>query len=129
MEAIKRMGEEVILIFPCLPPSELMPNRLRTLHWAVRARVQAEARQEGFLVAMEGKDGWTAPEHAVISYEFHWKDKRKRDLDNLVSGCKAWLDGIVQSGVLLGDDAYHLSIGSVTYSPGKNETVITIEAK
>jgi Holliday junction resolvase RusA-like endonuclease len=96
----------------------------------VRARVEAEARWEGYVVALQAKDGWMVPQHAVISYEFHWKDKRKRDLDGLVSATKAWQDGIVDAGILTDDDAYHLSIGSVKYRAGANKTVIMItEAK
>lgn len=78
---------------------------------------------------MEGKGSWAAPDHAIISYEFHWKDKRKRDMDGLLSAAKAWQDGFVDAGILIDDDAYHLSIGSVKYKPGKNETVIKLEAK
>ncbi len=119
----------MILTFPSLPPSELMPNRLRSLHWAVRARVEAQARQEGYVVALQGKGDWTAPEHAIISYEFRWKDKRERDLESLMIACKPFVDGFVDAAVLKGDDAYHLSIGSVVYKPGQNQTVITLEAR
>ena len=120
----------MILIFPCLPPSELFPNRLRSLHWSVRSRVEAEARYEGKVVGLQAKPGnWVAPQHAVISYEFHWKDKRKRDPESLVAAAKPFIDGLVDAGILIDDDFYHLSIGSVEYKPGENETIIKVEAK
>jgi len=96
----------------------------------VRSHVEAQARYEGKVVGLQAKPGnWVAPRHAVISYEFHWNDKRKRDLDNLVGACKAWQDGFRDADILIDDDAYHLSIGSVEYKPGKNETIIKVEAK
>jgi hypothetical protein len=92
----------------------------------VRSRVEAQARQEGYVVALQAKGKWVAPEHAIISYEFYWKDKRKRDNESLVAACKAWLDGFVDARILIDDDAYHLSIGSVKYQPGKNKTILEI---
>jgi len=101
------------IAFNGLPPSELMPNRLRRLHWLQRARVEREARQDAQLITMEKlqRCHWEVPSKAVISFRFEVPDRRRRDTAELVSACKAWIDGIVDAGVLEDDNCWRLAIG------------------
>lgn len=70
---------------------------------------------------------WGAPQKAVINYIFVVTNKRNRDLDNLLSSCKAIQDGLVNAGVIMADDCWHLSIGRVEVVIGeKEQTIITI---
>jgi len=111
-----------------LPPPELNPNRLRSQHWSIRHRVTNEAQAEiGWLVKSQWHDDKPMMK-ARISYEFHLKDHRKRDLDNLLSSCKAYQDGLIEVGVLFYDDSQHLEIGSVRAIQSDTEkTILRIE--
>ncbi len=116
---------------PHLPPAELNPNNLRRLHWSFRYKATQEAKEE---VGWLAKIRWTQQydikpmQKARISYEFHCKDRRRRDLDNLLSACKAYQDGLIEVGVLLFDDAAHLEIGSIKMvCDSEDKTIITVE--
>lgn len=99
---------------PHLPPKELNPNNLRRQHWSIRHRATNEAKDEiGWLAKAQWHDDKPMMK-ARISYMFHAKDHRRRDLDNLLAACKAYQDGLIEVGVLFYDDAEHLEIGSVS---------------
>ncbi|MCK5236304.1 MAG: hypothetical protein KAR06_04885 [Deltaproteobacteria bacterium] len=111
-----------------LPPKELNPNNLRRQHWSVRYRATQEAKEEiGWLAKAQWRDDEPMMK-ARISYRFHAKDHRKRDLDNLLSACKAYQDGLIEVGVLFNDDAEHLEIGGVSLtSDVMDKTYILVE--
>ncbi len=119
------------ITFDCLPPSELYPNKLRSLHWSKRAEVEREAREWANYIAFGIRCETGAnkpPDKARITYKFIVKDKRIRDLEGMLSACKPWVDGIVDAGVLVSDDCWHLSIGGASIEQGKeNKTILTIE--
>lgn len=121
--------KSLTIIFPSLPPSELMPNRSRSLHWAKLGSIAADARRAGFWLGTEALlvEKWSAPSKASIKYTFRVKNKRVRDLDALVRACKPWIDGLVDSGVLVDDSGWVLSIaGAELVLSDKNETVLEI---
>jgi Holliday junction resolvase RusA-like endonuclease len=64
----------------------------------------------------------------TISIEFVVPDRRRRDLDNLISGQKPCLDGIVAAGVIADDSTEVIrSVSySVRYEKGVSETVYRI---
>ena len=108
-----------------LPYPELNPNS--RVHWAVKARAVKASREE---VGWLAKHYWKDKEPMVkarISYEFMVKDRRKRDIDNLVAACKPFADGLIDAGVIFYDDSQHLEYGvsSVT-TDDKNETIIRV---
>ncbi|KKL44333.1 hypothetical protein LCGC14_2366730 [marine sediment metagenome] len=109
-----------------LPDKRLSPNS--RVHWAVRYRATKEAKEE---IGWLAKVGWGDSEpmmKARISYMFHAKVHRKRDLDNLLASCKAYQDGLIEVGVIFYDDADHLEIGSIELTQGQeNKTVILVE--
>lgn len=111
-----------------LPPSELNPNRLRSLHWTKRSEVSRVAREE---VGWMAKAQWGEQPpmmKARISYEFIIKDRRKHDVDNLLSACKPFTDGLIDAGVLFYDDMKHLEYGMVrAVYDTRDETIITLE--
>ncbi len=119
------------ITFDCLPPSELYPNKLRSIHWSKRAEVEREARERANYIAFGIRCETGAnkpPDKARITYKFIVKDKRIRDLEGMLSACKPWVDGIVDAGVLVSDDCWHLSIGGASIEQGKeNKTILTIE--
>ncbi len=118
----------LVIVLDHLPPSELNPNQLRRSHWTVRHQATRDAMEEiGWLAKTQWHDDKPMV-RARVSYEFHLKDKRHRDLDNLLSACKAYQDGLIEAGVITYDDTKHLEIGSVrAIQNTKEQTVITIE--
>lgn len=118
----------LMLTIDHLPPRELNPNNLRRAHWSVRSRETKVASEEiGWLAKAKWHDEKPMMK-AKISYEFHVKDHRRRDLDNLLSACKAYQDGLIEAGVIFYDDAAHLEIGSVAaVSDDHEETVIIVQ--
>lgn len=111
-----------------LPPPALSPNRLRTLHWSERSAIMRSAREE---VGWLAKSAWgdSKPlERARISYTFFLKDRRRRDLDNLLAACKPYTDGLIDAGVIFYDDITHLEYGNVcAVHSDCDRTIITIE--
>ena len=117
---------QLIICIPHLPYPELSPNSRE--HWAVKARAVRASREEvGWLAKAQWQDQKPMM-RARVSYQFHVADNRKRDLDNLLSSCKAFQDGLIDAGVLFYDDAKHLEIGQVKVVQSDTEqTVIKLE--
>ena len=67
-------------------------------------------------------------EKAHLTLTFHAADKRRRDIDNLLSACKAYIDGLVAAGVIVDDSADNLSF-SLYYekSMKHNQIIFDIE--
>jgi len=124
-KGIKTMRKLVITL-EHLPYRELSPNARE--HWAVKNRaVRASKEEIGWLAKIQWHDDKPMMK-ARISYEFHLKNKVKRDLDNLLASCKAYLDGLIEVGVIFYDDSQHLKIGSVkAIITGEESMIITLE--
>lgn len=120
--------QKYTIILDHLPAAALNPNNLRRTHWTVRHQETDAAKEEiAWMIKTNGGAGKPI-EQARISYEFHLKDRRRRDLDNLLSSCKAYQDGLVVAGVMASDDFEHLEIGFIRASvTGHEETIITVE--
>ena len=66
-------------------------------------------------------------EKAHITITWVAKDKRRRDVDNLFASMKPYIDGLVESGLLVDDDARHVSY-TLRYERGeKDNTVIEVK--
>lgn len=124
---MRKIKREFVLTLPHLPPPELFPNALRSLHWAVRSNVEKASRDEaGWIAKMEWHD--KPMEKVEVTYLFTQKDKRVRDTEALVSAAKPFLDGMIDVGVLMSDSGKYLSIAGAKVIQGdKNETLITIK--
>ena len=72
----------------------------------------------------------TPMERAHITITWRAKDKRTRDIDNLLGAMKGSIDGLVEASVIVDDSAKYISY-SLYYEWGdeitKNETIIVIE--
>ena len=83
------------------PDKRLSPNA-RT-HWAAKAKVTRDARYNAKYLTLNaiGVAGtFPAPRPDAklnVSFTFHPKDKRRRDIDNLISATKAHRDGIADA--------------------------------
>ena len=108
-----------------LPYVELNPNS--RCHFMVKAKAVKTSREEiGWLAKVQWHDDEPMM-RARISYEFH-TDNRRRDLDNLLSACKPWQDGLIDAGVIFYDDAKHLEMGQHTViTGGANKTLVKVQ--
>ena len=108
---------------PWLPPAILRGNS-RAGHWAQRHRAASSMRDSGYVHALEA--GHEPFQRACVRFEFrHWKTI---DLDNLIMGCKPFLDGLlVDSGLLPDDSGEYLShCGATLERVKKGEEGMTV---
>lgn len=82
------------------PDPKLMPNRKNGKAWQSTSKVKTEQRLAAYLctlAALEtaGVKEWG--EKIPLSLVYMPPDKRHRDLDNLLGGSKALLDGMAQA--------------------------------
>lgn len=77
------------------PPRQLMPNG--RWHWATRARAAAAHRKECLLLCQAvGLRALLWPA-ATVSLTFCPPDKRRRDLDGMLSSAKQLLDALAEA--------------------------------
>jgi hypothetical protein len=136
LEAYKRpgpvathLGTTVIVTFDSLPPSELYKNKIESSHWRVRHSATKAARQEGLIAAgpLAGVGG-KAIQICKIEVVVTMPDNRDRDLSGMLCACNAWIDGIVDAGVIVDDKCKNvrgLSIRPV-WEKGVSKTQIII---
>jgi len=87
---------------------------------------EAAKQEAAALVLAQGKPAHPY-ERAHITITWVAKDKRKRDIDNLHSSMKGYIDGLVAVGLLLDDDAMRVSY-TLQYQQGeKANTIIEVE--
>jgi Holliday junction resolvase RusA-like endonuclease len=108
-----------------LPDRELNPNK--RLHWSDLYRAKRDAKDEAMaLVYQQGKPPQPY-EKAHITITWVAKDKRRRDIDNLFSSMKAYLDGLVAAGVLIDDSADHVQYTLRYKTDVEENTIIDIQ--
>lgn len=88
------------------PDKSLHPNARS--HWAVKSRATKAARTQAYWLAHMGMT--ELPDGPIaVRIVFHPPDKRRRDVDGMLSACKAYLDGIADAyGV--NDNRFRLTI-------------------
>lgn len=122
IDALQRTLEIVI---DHLPYRELSPNSRE--HFIVKARAVKAQREEAGWLAKVQWNNQKPMEYARISYVFCIKDKRHRDMDNLVASAKSFQDGLVDAGVIGNDDSAHLELGRCRILlSNTNQTIITV---
>ena len=108
-----------------LPDPALSPNK--RLHYMELYKAKASAKKAAAaLVLAQGKPAHRY-ERAHITITWVAKDKRRRDTDNLFAAMKAYIDGLVEAGLLVDDDAMRVSY-TLRYERGtRNNTIIEVE--
>lgn len=97
----------MLIVIPGTPPS---PNRTRAGHWRRRYKSDQQWRSDARLLAIDARNrlrGVTFP-WPRVALRYVWvvpDDRRRRDPDNWVAACKPILDGIVDAGIIPGDDS------------------------
>lgn len=76
-----------------IPPIEISPNG--TGHWRTIAKLKKTAKSTAKLMTL-GTVGTARPQPVGYSLAYHWPSTR-RDDDNAIASCKAYLDGICEA--------------------------------
>lgn len=84
-------------------------------HWRAKAAATKSARQSAALLAVQLK-ARPIRGRVEVDYKFIVPDRRRRDLANLVQAAKPLIDGVVDSGLIVGDHWEVMQIGSVSVS-------------
>lgn len=104
------------------PAKELSPNA--RLHWAKKAKFTRDARYAGYC-AIDWRRGdrmaFIDRDKLRVKFTFHPADKRRRDLDNLISSTKAHRDGIADA---LGIDDSKFILSAEIGEPRKPACVV-----
>jgi crossover junction endodeoxyribonuclease RusA len=80
------------------PDRKLSPNNKNGKFWGVHQGAKEAAREEGFYAAKKALDTWKDREGNIpLSIVFMPPDKRRRDLDGMLSSMKHHLDGIAKA--------------------------------
>jgi crossover junction endodeoxyribonuclease RusA len=119
-------------LFPTLrfafPPAELSPNA-RVL-WPAKHRATKAYREDcGWQAKAQVSPGTTLIAPVKATTTFYVRDRKRRDLDNLMARLKPLWDGIVDAGLLEDDSAEHLRHGEPALvvereSPARVEVVL-----
>ena len=108
-----------------LPDRALNPNK--RLHYMQLYAAKRDAKDEALALVLEQGRPDIPYEKAHITITWVAKDKRRRDIDNLFSSMKAYIDGLVFAEVIADDSADCVSY-ALRYERGAQEdTVIEVE--
>jgi len=74
------------------PAPELSPNA--RVHWARKAKAAAQAKNTAFVETHQLKTRDMRCDTFALTLTFHPSSRRRMDLDNAISRCKNFMDGI-----------------------------------
>lgn len=117
----------MIIMVPFLPPATSSPNI--HVHWSDRSPAAREFRDAVRLHCIDERNRQriTAPlEKPVMNLTFIFKERRRRDKDNLRSRFKPGQDGIVDAELLVDDNPEHLITGEIEILVDKERAPLTI---
>ena len=98
---------KTVVEIPELPNPKLNPNQ-RLHHYSLaKAKTDAKEEMEFTLKTIDLPD--QPYEYAKLKIEFIAKDRIRRDLDNLMASCKAYIDAFVAGGIIQDDTGIRLS--------------------
>lgn len=86
------VGREMIQIELPYPDKILRPNSSK--YWKEKMKAKASARELGRYLAISYYGKLKKEESLKLEIDFHFKDARRRDLDNLLASLKHHLDGV-----------------------------------
>ncbi|MBA7641339.1 hypothetical protein ES703_49016 [subsurface metagenome] len=112
-----------------LPPIEYSPNWRG--HWRQRYQAGEVYKSAVYYSCVDARNRALAKGRLVfmrarLNLTFVFPQSRRRDEDNLIARFKPGLDGIVDSGLVVDDDAEHLEIVGVGIQADKERAPLTI---
>ncbi|KKK83761.1 hypothetical protein LCGC14_2790130 [marine sediment metagenome] len=120
------MPKAIEISFDKWPARGLFTNEAgNTLHWGPRNELRHEAREEAYWRAYNRLD--KPFEKATIDIFVTAGDRRRRDLDSVLSACKSWVDGLVLAGIIKDDNYFCIPRISITFQGvGKENVTIVV---
>lgn len=118
---------------PMLPPKEVSLNARG--HWTSRHQASRTYGGAVFYCCVDVRNrlerlpwrpGYLPFTKAKLDLTFVFKDRRKRDEDNLRARFKPGQDGLVQANLVPDDSPEHLVMGKVTIEVDKERAPLTI---
>lgn len=89
------------------PDKKLSPNARQ--HWARVASAKKTAKRNAYYAVLQSGLGKIAADTITVKLSFYPPDNRARDTDNMISSCKASLDGVSQA-IGIDDSKWNLVI-------------------
>lgn len=102
-----RMSGAALVVTLPLPPRALSPNARP--HWAAKAKAVQGYREAAYLSALAKRPGSLRGRRdrptrlARVTARFYFRNRRRRDGDNLLASLKPAFDGIADAGVVAND--------------------------
>ena len=126
---------KTIVEIPHLPDPTLNPNR--RVHGGALADAKRNAKQEMMYALVDNDNPVHIPdepyEAAILKIEFvaGFKDRQRknRDMDNLLASAKPYIDGLVDGGVLRDDTAVRLRYELVYRFGEEAKMIFTVTKK
>jgi hypothetical protein len=128
VKAASGLLKVIKVTFPELPYVELRANFHRTNFWFTRMEITKIAREEAFLLGKQQVHLTKPIDRCEIEEVFTVPARRRMDVENLMGACKPWVDGLVDSGIIVDDGWEHVRklSGQVIYKKGVEQTEIII---
>lgn len=124
------MSRSLVVIVPGRPPGA--NDLIRMGHWRI-GKVRAQWKETTMLAVADAQsvrtEPWRPLRKATVEILWRCRYRRRRDFDNLVSGIKPLLDGLVAAGVIEDDSSDVLvSLGPLSIEVGtlQDEVVMTV---
>lgn len=133
METEERIRELELVMrveIPMLPPKEANPNWRG--HWAQKYKAGRVYHDAVFYECVNARnktlmEGMSFPFiKARLNLTFVFPEQRRRDRDNLLACFKPGLDGIVNAGLVIDDDAEHLLISNLSILVDPERAPLTV---
>lgn len=121
------MGGALIRVELPWPNPKLAPNRSNGNHWGGVSAIKAKAKNDAFLLtrqAMSGLDHYAPLQHLSLRLTLNAPDKRRRDVDGVLSSLKSALDGVA---LALGVDDHYFNPITLDYRMGNKPGSVTLE--
>ncbi|MES2295229.1 MAG: endodeoxyribonuclease RusA [Pseudomonadota bacterium] len=107
------------------PPKELSPNA--RIHFLAKSRVTKAYRETSYWLAdalwRSGRNPCASEGPITLAFTFHPPDRRRRDLDTMLSSVKAGIDGIADA---LGVNDVRFEYALKRAEPVKNGRVVIV---
>jgi crossover junction endodeoxyribonuclease RusA len=95
-------------------------------HWRSKAAATKACREMAFLVGKSLRPKMPYA-NAKVFYRFYVPDKRRRDEANMVQAVKPFLDGLVDAGVIAGDDWTVLNTKGIAVAVDRDNPRVVLE--
>ena len=126
---------KTIVEIPHLPDSNLNPNK--RVHWGALADAKRNAKQVMMSALKDNDNPVFIPdepyESAILKIEFvagfRDRQRKNRDMDNLLASAKPYIDGLVDGGVIVDDTAVRLRYELVYRFGDEAKMVFTVTKK